>query len=90
MEQDVDNPRTAEDFIHNLGNYISANGLEDFYPEGNDYVPQVAEKAAELLRNGTVPGGTPENISIMARQALYQPIFYCGESRNHGQIKAQI
>ncbi|KAJ5781178.1 hypothetical protein N7457_006338 [Penicillium paradoxum] len=79
-QKDVDSPRTAEDFEHNLGNYVSGNGLEDFFPKGNDYIPQVAERAAEILRDGTVPGATPENVTIMSRQALYQPIFYCDDS----------
>ncbi|CAG8891156.1 unnamed protein product [Penicillium egyptiacum] len=76
----ITNPRTAEDFKSNLNNFINAKGLEDFYPQGNEYVAKVAEKAAKILSDSTLPGATPRNVTIMSRQALYQPILYCDDS----------
>ncbi|OQE27890.1 hypothetical protein PENFLA_c005G10787 [Penicillium flavigenum] len=76
----ITNPRTAEDFKANLNNFIKAKNLEDFYPEGNEYVPRVAEKAAKILSDGSVPGATPRTVNISSRQALYQPILYCDDS----------
>ncbi|KAJ5867457.1 hypothetical protein N7534_002010 [Penicillium rubens] len=76
----ITNPRTAEEILSNLENFIHAKGLEDIFPEGNEYVHKVAEKAAKILNDSTFPGATPRNVTIMSRQALYQPVFYCDDS----------
>ncbi|KAJ5385126.1 hypothetical protein N7517_003037 [Penicillium concentricum] len=73
-------PRTAEEFKANLESFINAKGLEDFYPAGNEYVGKVAENAAKILKDSAFPGATPRNVTIMSRQALYQPILYCDDS----------
>ncbi|CAI7625675.1 unnamed protein product [Penicillium glandicola] len=76
----ITNPRTAEEFKANLDNFINAKGLEDFYPEGNEYVAKVAQNAAKILKDGSFAGATARNVTIMSRQALYQPILYCDDS----------
>ncbi|KAJ5748654.1 uncharacterized protein N7511_010350 [Penicillium nucicola] len=76
----ITNPRTAEEFKANLEDYISAKGLEDFYPVGSPDVAEIAENSARILKNSTVAGATPRNVTIMSRQGLYQPILYCDDS----------
>ena len=43
---------------------------------------KVAENAAKILKDSAFPGATPRNVTIMSRQALYQPILYCGRSNS--------
>ena len=76
-----------EDFKSNLHNFINKKGLEDFYPEGNEYVAKIAENAVKILNDSTIPGATPKNVTIMSRQALYQPILYCGKPRPSHRIR---
>ncbi|KUL81849.1 hypothetical protein ZTR_09744 [Talaromyces verruculosus] len=74
------NPRTVEEFKANLESFITAKGLEDFYPTGSEYVAKVAANAAKILQYSAFPGATPRNVNIMSRQALYKPILYCDDS----------
>jgi hypothetical protein len=77
----------VEDFKSNLNNFVNAKGLEDFYPDGNEYVAKVAEKAVKILNDPTFPGATPKNVTIMSHQALYQPILYCGKLESSTPIR---
>ncbi|KAJ5948647.1 hypothetical protein N7454_001954 [Penicillium verhagenii] len=76
----ITSPHTAEEFKANLDNFITAKGLEDFYPPGSEYVAQVATNAARILQDSSFPGATPRNVTIVSRQALYKPVLYCDDS----------
>lgn len=75
-----------EEFKSNLHKLIKKKGLEDFYPEGNEYVAKVAENAFKILNDSTIPGATPKNVTIMSHLALYQPILYCGKPKSSHRI----
>lgn len=57
-------------------------GLERFFPPGDPYVQQVADKAAELKNDPNNLLNTPAQLDALAKLALYQPILYCGKSYN--------
>lgn len=54
-------------------------GLEKFFPPGDPYVDQVAEKAAQLKDDPKNLLNSPAQIDALAKLALYQPILYCGK-----------
>ncbi|KAL5342249.1 hypothetical protein BJX70DRAFT_386335 [Aspergillus crustosus] len=64
---DIDDPQTADDFKHNIGNIIQESGLDDFFPPNDPY-----ERPNHL--------NTPIQINKLARLALYQPILYVDDS----------
>ncbi|KAI0466686.1 hypothetical protein F4859DRAFT_296887 [Xylaria cf. heliscus] len=78
--EDIAEPKTAEEFKQNLENMVKRGGLETFFPPGNPYVDQVAEKAAELKDDPGNPLNSPAQIDALAKLALYQPILYCDDS----------
>ncbi|KAJ6155233.1 hypothetical protein N7470_005799 [Penicillium chermesinum] len=75
-----DYPQTEEEFKKAIEGFVSRNGLEDFYPQNNEYVKGVSEKAAELLREGPSTADESKKILIMSHLALYQPILYADDS----------
>ncbi|KAI0538894.1 hypothetical protein GGR58DRAFT_273946 [Xylaria digitata] len=78
--EDVSEPTTAEDFKKNLDNMVARGGLERFFPPGDPYVQQVAEKAAGLKKDPKNLLNSPAQIDALAKLALYQPILYCDDS----------
>ncbi|RWA09111.1 hypothetical protein EKO27_g5996 [Xylaria grammica] len=78
--EDVSEPATAEDFKKNLDNMVARGGLEKFFPPGDPYVKQVAEKAAELKDDPNNLLNSPAQIDALAKLALYQPVVYCDDS----------
>ncbi|KAK5630436.1 hypothetical protein RRF57_006151 [Xylaria bambusicola] len=81
--EDVSEPSTPEEFKKNLENMVARSprgGLERFFPPGDPYVQQVAEKAAELKNDPNNLLNSPAQIDALAKLALYQPVLYCGKS----------
>ncbi|KAI0444393.1 hypothetical protein F4803DRAFT_549198 [Xylaria telfairii] len=78
--EDVSEPKTAEEFKQNLENMVKRGGLEKFFPPGDPYVQQVAEKAAGLKDDPNNLLNSPAQIDALAKLALYQPILYCDDS----------
>ncbi|KAI1496869.1 ankyrin repeat protein [Biscogniauxia marginata] len=78
--EDVEEPTTVAEFKNNLDNVIKDGGLERFFPPGDPYVQQVAEKAAKLKDDPTNLLNTPQQINLLATLALYQPVLYCDDS----------
>ncbi|TGJ84332.1 hypothetical protein E0Z10_g4427 [Xylaria hypoxylon] len=78
--EDVSEPTTAADFKKNLDSMVARGGLEKFFPPGNPYVQQVAEKAAELRNDPNNLLNSPAQIDALAKLALYQPVLYCDDS----------
>ncbi|KAL2825782.1 hypothetical protein BDW59DRAFT_161453 [Aspergillus cavernicola] len=77
---DIDDPQTAEEFKHNIGNIIQESGLDDFFPPNDPYVQEIAEKAETLRKDQTSTLNTPPQIMKLARIALYQPVLYVDDS----------
>ncbi|KAJ8108355.1 hypothetical protein ONZ43_g6451 [Nemania bipapillata] len=77
---DVSEPTTKEEFKQNLDNMVKRGGLEKFFPPGDPYVDQVAEKAAQLKDDPNNLLNSPAQIDALAKLALYQPILYCDDS----------
>ncbi|KAI1631601.1 hypothetical protein F4809DRAFT_657658 [Biscogniauxia mediterranea] len=80
--EDVEEPRTVAEFKNNLDNAVRDGGLERFFPPGDPYVQQVAEKAASLKDDPSNLLNTPRQISCLATLALYQPVLYCDDSES--------
>ncbi|PGG97209.1 hypothetical protein AJ79_09292 [Helicocarpus griseus UAMH5409] len=80
--QDIENPRTVQDFKHNISNIIGESGLEDFFPPGDTYVQQVAEKAVELKNDARNTLNSDSQMRDLARIALYQPILFLDDSQS--------
>ncbi|KAI1155492.1 hypothetical protein F4825DRAFT_40046 [Nemania diffusa] len=78
--EDVSEPSTKEEFKQNLDNMVKRGGLEKFFPPGDPYVDQVAEKAAQLKDDPKNLLNSPAQIDALAKLALYQPILYCDDS----------
>ncbi|KAI1290965.1 hypothetical protein F5Y03DRAFT_377759 [Xylaria venustula] len=78
--EDVSEPTTKEEFKKNLENMVARGGLEKFFPPGDPYVQQVAEKAAELRNDPNNLLNSPAQIDALAKLALYQPVLYCDDS----------
>ncbi|KAI0902991.1 hypothetical protein F4823DRAFT_620291 [Ustulina deusta] len=78
--EDVSEPATPEEFKKNLENMVARGGLERFFPPGDPYVQQVADKAAELKNDPNNLLNTPAQLDALAKLALYQPILYCDDS----------
>ncbi|KAI1743222.1 hypothetical protein F4680DRAFT_409544 [Xylaria scruposa] len=78
--EDIPEPKTAEEFKQNLENMVKRGGLDNFFPPGDPYVQQVAEKAAELKDDPSNLLNSPAQIDALAKLALYQPILYCDDS----------
>ncbi|KAI1160393.1 hypothetical protein F5B18DRAFT_632744 [Nemania serpens] len=78
--EDVSEPTTSADFKQNLENMVSRGGLEKFFPPGDPYVQQVADKAAGLKNDPKNLLNSPAQIDALAKLALYQPILYCDDS----------
>lgn len=53
-------------------------GLDRFFPPGDPYLQQVADKAFALKNDPKNLLNTPRQIDHLAKLALYQPILYCG------------
>ncbi|KAI1819883.1 hypothetical protein F4861DRAFT_106769 [Xylaria intraflava] len=78
--EDVDEPKSVEDFKKNLSNMVERGGLSKFFPPGDPYVQQVAEKAAELANDPKNLLNSPAQIDALSKLALYQPVLYCDDS----------
>ncbi|KAI0870919.1 hypothetical protein GGS24DRAFT_85898 [Hypoxylon argillaceum] len=80
LPEDVAEPQTAEDFKKNIDNAIKRGGLERFYPPGDPYPQQVADKAFQLKNDPKNLLNEPRQVDGLAKLALYQPILYCDDS----------
>lgn len=58
---------------------MNSNGLERFFPPGNTYVKEVAEKVAALKNNPNNRLNSSSQLQGLAILALYQPVLYCGK-----------
>ncbi|KAF2964872.1 hypothetical protein GQX73_g8707 [Xylaria multiplex] len=80
LPDDVAEPQTAADFKKNLENAVKRGGLERFFPPGDPYLQQVADKAFQLKNDPKNHLNTPRQVDGLAKLALYQPILYCDDS----------
>ncbi|KAI0483520.1 hypothetical protein F4859DRAFT_401396 [Xylaria cf. heliscus] len=80
LPEDVPEPQTAADFKKNLDNAVKRGGLGRFFPPGDPYIQQVADKAFELKNDPSNLLNEPRQIDHLAKLALYQPIIYCDDS----------
>ncbi|KAI3318744.1 hypothetical protein HD806DRAFT_301457 [Xylariaceae sp. AK1471] len=80
LPEDVAEPQTAEDFKNNLDNTVKRGGLDRFFPPGDPYIKQVADKAFELKNDPNNLLNSPAQVDGLAKLALYQPILYCDDS----------
>ncbi|KAI0437456.1 hypothetical protein F4803DRAFT_538859 [Xylaria telfairii] len=80
LPDDVPEPQTAADFKKNLDNAVKRGGLDRFFPPGDPYLQQVADKAFALKNDPKNLLNTPRQIDHLAKLALYQPILYCDDS----------
>ncbi|GAP91254.1 putative ankyrin repeat protein [Rosellinia necatrix] len=78
--EDVAEPQTVADFKNNLENAVKRGGLERFFPPGDPYLQQVAEKAFKLKNDPKNLLNKPKQVDGLAKLALYQPILYCDDS----------
>ncbi|KLJ11738.1 hypothetical protein EMPG_09649 [Blastomyces silverae] len=79
-ELDEEEPETAADFKNSLDKVINNDGLGKFFPPGNTYVNEVAEKAAALKDDPNNLLNSPSQLQGLATVALYKPILYCDDS----------
>ncbi|KAI1121979.1 hypothetical protein F5Y10DRAFT_83801 [Nemania abortiva] len=82
LPDDVAEPQTVEDFKKNIDNAIKRGGLDRFYPPGDPYPQQVAEKAFQLKNDPKNLLNEPRQVDGLAKLALYQPILYCGRCQS--------
>ncbi|KAI1827258.1 hypothetical protein F4861DRAFT_529321 [Xylaria intraflava] len=80
LPEDVAEPQTVADFKQNLENAVKRGGLERFFPAGDPYIQQVAEKAFKLKNDPSNLLNSPAQVDGLAKLALYQPILYCDDS----------
>ncbi|EER44012.1 ankyrin repeat protein [Histoplasma capsulatum var. duboisii H88] len=76
-ELETEKLETAEDFKNSLDNIVNDDGLGRFFPPGNTYVKEVAEKTASLKNDPNNLLNSPSQLKGLATMALYQPIIYC-------------
>ncbi|OAT14499.1 hypothetical protein BDBG_18058 [Blastomyces gilchristii SLH14081] len=79
---DEEEPETAEDFKNNLNRTINNDGLGRFFPPGDTYVNEVAEKAAALRNDPNNRLNSPSQIQGLTTVALYKTILYCDDSQS--------
>ncbi|KAL2378207.1 hypothetical protein RJZ90_006172 [Blastomyces dermatitidis] len=79
-ELDEEQPETVEDFKNSLNKVVNNDGLGRFFPPGNTYVNEVAEKAAALKNDPNNWLKSPSQLQGLATVALYKPILYCDDS----------
>ncbi|KAI0408338.1 hypothetical protein F4802DRAFT_604987 [Xylaria palmicola] len=80
LPEDVAEPQTAADFKKNLENAVKRGGLDRFFPPGDPYLQQVADKAFQLKNDPNNNLKDPRQVDGLAKLALYQPILYCDDS----------
>lgn len=73
---------TPQQFQASMMKFISETGLGFFFEEGDQFLEDVAKKAAELEGKVDEVLNSKEDIQDVTKLALYQPVFYCGKS-NH-------
>ncbi|PTB69528.1 hypothetical protein BBK36DRAFT_1111674 [Trichoderma citrinoviride] len=80
---------TPQQFQASMMKFINETGLGYFFEEGNKFLEDVANKAAELEgREGEVLN-TKEAIQDITKLALYQPVFYCGNTSMKSGTRAR-
>ena len=57
---------------------MTSGNLEKFFPPGDSYLDEVAEKAAGLKKDPNNILNDPNQIQGLATLALYQTVLYCG------------
>ncbi|KAH6849642.1 ankyrin repeat protein [Chaetomium sp. MPI-CAGE-AT-0009] len=78
----VKEPETVADFKENLNEAVKSGGLERFFPPGDQYLEDVAKRAAELKKDPTNLLNDPSQIQGLADLALYQTVLYCDDSNS--------
>ncbi|QSS51051.1 ankyrin repeat protein [Histoplasma capsulatum var. duboisii H88] len=86
-ELETEKLETAEDFKNSLDNIVNDDGLGRFFPPGNTYVKEVAEKTASLKNDPNNLLNSPSQLKGLATMALYQPIIYCDDS---GSMRGEL
>lgn len=77
-------PQSAADFKINLQQVVDSDGLDRFFPPGNTYITEVAEKAAALKDDPSNVLNSPRQIQDLITLALYQVVLYCDDSGSMG------
>ncbi|KAL7805529.1 hypothetical protein V8C44DRAFT_340421 [Trichoderma aethiopicum] len=71
---------TPQQFQASMMQFISETGLGFFFEEGDQFLEDVAKKAAELEGKVDEVLNSKEDIQDVTKLALYQPVFYCDDS----------
>ncbi|KAL7945514.1 hypothetical protein V8C42DRAFT_345114 [Trichoderma barbatum] len=80
LVSEISEHTTAEEFQASMMKFISDSGLDDFFPEGDDFLQTIAKKAVELQDNPENLLNEDEDIQDITKLSLYQPVFYCDDS----------
>ncbi|KAG8811087.1 hypothetical protein FRC19_004109 [Serendipita sp. 401] len=80
LEQEIPEPGSAKALANNVDNYVNKTGLNKFFPPGDPFLRNLAEKAAALRDDPTTSLGQPGNIERLTFLSMYQPVIYCDDS----------
>ncbi|KID73863.1 ankyrin repeat protein, partial [Metarhizium brunneum ARSEF 3297] len=80
IAKEIQHPQTVDEFLFDLGDYVKSSNLGQFFPDDDNYLTQVAERAIELKNDPRNKTGKPGDLRALTRLALYQPVFYCDDS----------
>ncbi|KAL3436875.1 hypothetical protein BDV09DRAFT_193452 [Aspergillus tetrazonus] len=79
-KQDIENPKTEDDWKQVLLNFAGDMGLEDFYPTNSPTIAAVAKNAVAAQNDPLSILSMPAELKTLSKLAFYQPIFYCDDS----------
>ncbi|KAL7823871.1 hypothetical protein V8C26DRAFT_384120 [Trichoderma gracile] len=71
---------TPQQFQAGMMKFIGETGLGYFFAPGDQFLEDVAKKAAELQDDEKEVLKSKEDIQDMTKLSLYQPVFYCDDS----------
>lgn len=77
---EISGKTTAKQFQAGMTQFIDDTGLGCFFAEDDKFLEDVAMKAVELENNVDEVLNSKKDIQDITKLALYQPVFYCGES----------
>ena len=63
-----------------LDDYLDDNDLGKFFPPGDNFLKNLARKAAALASNPNSIYNDPDNVTRLTSLSLYQPVIYCDDS----------
>lgn len=66
-------------FVANVDNFVKDIKLERFF-KGNQFIKELAEKAADLKNDSTTPLGKEDLLPKTIKVSLHQQVIYCDDS----------